>query len=193
MAAAAKSTTLPTFAATPVDFNSASGLHHTVTGVLLGTPDGHTGEILSRLVADAELACQLSLRRDTIVAGRDPKFAKGLLGYLGVIIYGPKHRLDDVGDFMTQCGCFLQDPVGCDRNVPYINPQCMFSMHGTPPTTFELSQPFENPVEDFTKTYSDILTGFETIDPLYETPTPVYLRTDLQSYVKVFWIGVFPA
>jgi hypothetical protein len=155
-----------------------------LTGVLLGKPDRPTGEILSRLVADTELACQLTLRRDAIATACDPKLAKELLGYLSFIIYGPKHRFDDVGDFMTQCGRFLEDPVGADRDVPYMNPQCLFSIHEMPTTTFELSRPLEYSVDDFTQTCSDILTGFETIDPLYETPTPAYLRTELQSYVN---------
>jgi hypothetical protein len=88
-----------------------------------------------------------------------------------------------VGEFMTQAGCFLDDPVGCDRNVPYMNPQCLFSLHERPPTTFELFQ-LPNPhIENFTRATIDVLSGFETTDDFELTANPTALRTGLQVYV----------
>jgi hypothetical protein len=149
--------------------------------MVLGRPDQHTSDILTRLVADTELVSQLTLRKEAIAVARGTKLARGTLGYLSVVIYGPRRRLADVGDFMTRCDRFLEDPVGCDRDVPYINPQCLFSLHERPPTTFEISQPQINQVEDFARAYSDILAGFETTDRLKESPTPDILRTSLQA------------
>ncbi|KAH7068352.1 SNF2 family N-terminal domain-containing protein [Paraphoma chrysanthemicola] len=150
----------------------------------LGKPAGHMSEVLSRLVDDTELEYQLTLRREAIGPVQGKKLARRMLGYLSIIIYGPKYRFEDVGDFMTQCKCFLQDPSGCDRDVPYMNAQCLFSIHETPATTSSLSRTPEHSIEDFTQTFQDIFEGFETTDSLEETPTPASLRTSLQKHQR---------
>lgn len=154
-----------------------------MTGHPLGKTDEHTSEILKRLVADSELESQLTLRKDALIPNNHTKLKRGVVGYLSIIIYGPRSYLASVGDFMTQCGRFLEDPIGCNQNVPYLNPQCLFSMHENPPMTFDLSNPFNLEDEDTTH-HSDILAGFETIDTLFETPAPDLLRTTLKPYVN---------
>lgn len=50
---------------------------------------------------------------------------------LDVILFGPKDLSDDICSFLEQCNeylddqqkLYLQDPIGCKRNVPYCNPQ----------------------------------------------------------------------
>ncbi len=150
-----------------------------MTGHLIGKTDDHTSEILKRILADPELVSQLILRKEALVSDNQTKSKRRLVGYLSIILYGPRAYLASVGDFMTACGRNLEDPVGCDRNVPYLNPQCLFSMHENPPMTFELSQSFHEEVEGTTH-YSDILAGFETTDTLFETRTPDLLRTKLK-------------
>lgn len=107
----------------------------------IGRLDDFAGELLLRLVDDDDLILQFLLPSTPITPAAERKSAKNASKFLGVIIYGPRCRLNDVGDFMTQAGCYLDDPVGCDRNVPYMNPQCIFSLHEQPPMTFELLQP----------------------------------------------------
>jgi SWI/SNF-related matrix-associated actin-dependent regulator of chromatin subfamily A3 len=153
-----------------------------VTEHPIGTPDDHTSGILQRLVADPELVSQLTLRNDALISNNRTKSKGRLVGYLSIIIYGPRNYLKSVGDFMTQCGRYLEDPIGCDHNVPYLNPQCLFSMHGNPPMTFDLMDAIDMGAEDKTD-YSDILAGFETPDILSETPTPDLLQTTLKPYV----------
>lgn len=148
----------------------------------IGTLDDHTSGILQRLVADPELVTQLTLRNDALISDNRTKSKGRLVGYLSIIIYGPRDYLRSLGDFMTQCGRYLEDPIGCDRNVPYLNPQCLFSMHGNPPMTFELTDAFDVGAED-KMDYSDILAGFQTTDILFETPTPDLLQTTLKPYV----------
>lgn len=125
---------------------------------------------------------QLTLRNDALVSDNRTKSKGRLVGYLSIIIYGPRNYLQSVGDFMTQCGRYLEDPIGCDHNVPYLNPQCLFSMHGNPPMTFNLTDAIDMEAEDETD-YSGILAGFETPDILFETPTPDLLQTMLKPYV----------
>jgi hypothetical protein len=84
---------------------------------------------------------------------------------------------------MTQAGCYLDDPVGCDRNVPYMNPQYLCSLHEEPSMTFELSQLQHSLVENSAQASRDILSGFETTEDLDLSDTPTALRTKLQMYV----------
>ncbi|KAJ8114606.1 hypothetical protein OPT61_g3554 [Boeremia exigua] len=174
--------TLPPIVVDPVIFqHNQNELYHAVTGHLIGKADEHTGEILKRVLADSELVSQLTLRKDALVPNNEMKAKRSLVGYLSITIYGPRAYLSSVGDFMTQCGRNLEDPVGCDRNVPYLNPQCLFSLHENPPMTFDLSQSCHEELEDTTH-YSDILAGFETTDTLFETRTPDLLRTSLKPH-----------
>jgi hypothetical protein len=88
-----------------------------------------------------------------------------------------------VGDFVTQCGCFLDDPVGCDRDVPYLNPQCLFGFYGDLPMTSDFIHK-EQTLGDFTPASLDILAQFETTDDIKEAKDPTALYTALRPYVK---------
>lgn len=90
---------------------------------------------------------------------------------------------DHVRCFITKCGYYLQDPVGCGLNVPYLNPQCLGSLHESPILTFDLAEVPHKSVDDVTRTPVDILAGFETTDSFEEAPTPTALRTTLKPYV----------
>ena len=96
-----------------------------------------------------------------------------------VILYGPKARADDVGAFMEACGYYLQEPSGCDRNVPYYNPQCLASLEGDLPMTFDVQGRLSYGVDDFTRETDPLLTNFETTEEFEETPTPEVLCTPL--------------
>ncbi|KAK4163801.1 SNF2 family N-terminal domain-containing protein, partial [Cladorrhinum sp. PSN259] len=41
---------------------------------------------------------------------------------LDIILYGPLDLFDDLGTYLQERNIFLQDPVGCERNVRYCNP-----------------------------------------------------------------------
>jgi hypothetical protein len=42
---------------------------------------------------------------------------------MNTIIYGPKELCDAVGSYLTKCGVYLQDPLNCDGDYIYSNPQ----------------------------------------------------------------------
>ncbi|KAH7308821.1 SNF2 family N-terminal domain-containing protein [Rhexocercosporidium sp. MPI-PUGE-AT-0058] len=48
---------------------------------------------------------------------------------LNVILYGPPALEEGIGHFLSQYRTYLQDPIGCERRVPYRNP------HIIPPET----------------------------------------------------------
>ncbi|KAH6692827.1 SNF2 family N-terminal domain-containing protein [Leptodontidium sp. MPI-SDFR-AT-0119] len=51
---------------------------------------------------------------------------------LNVILYGPPALEEGIGQFLSQYRTYLQDPIGCDRRVPYRNP------HIIPPATEDI-------------------------------------------------------
>jgi len=181
---------LPEATATPscvqetVFFTPAREVRRCTSGDLVGQLDDYAGEILWKIQADDQLILQLTLSASPLAVELDMKPPRGTVGFLGIIIYGPKRRSSDVAYFMTQCGYYLDDPTGCDRNVPYMNPQCLFSFHEELPMTFDLPQVQQQSVDDSTQTPFDILAGFETTDRLPEANTPSALCTTLQVYVR---------
>jgi hypothetical protein len=140
----------PAFAHETVRFTPPRALHRRKDNILVGQSDKRTGEILSRLQSDDELRLQLTLSAAPVAAAPGVNSSKDLAQYLGIIIYGPKSRLCDVGDFVSQCRCYLNDPFGCEHNVPYMNPQCLFTLHGCLQLTFDLPQPQQQSFADFT-------------------------------------------
>jgi hypothetical protein len=167
-----------------IRFEPPRTLHYGIADTPAGRLDDYGGELLQRLVADDELILQFVLSSAAIAPTTGKKLLKDSLQYLGVTIYGPRRRFSDVGDFMTQAGCYLDDPVGCDRNVPYMNPQCLFSLHEQPPMTFDLLQQLQQPeVDNFSRASLDILSGFETTDDFELSANPTALRTELKVYV----------
>ncbi|PSN61328.1 hypothetical protein BS50DRAFT_504751 [Corynespora cassiicola Philippines] len=151
----------------------------------LGRLDDHTREALSTLQADGELHLQLTYSTTPLTPENSTKPPRGTVGFLSTILYGPRGRLYDVGYFTAQCGHYLEDPLGCDRNVPYLNPQCLSSIYEEPPMTFDLINLGQHQVDDFMPKPCDLLAGFETTDELGESHTPNALCTQLKSFVNI--------
>lgn len=57
---------------------------------------------------------------------------------LCVIIYGPESLSGEIGDWLAGYQLYLQDPIHCDRNVPYENPHLLRGDDEEPVMTFSL-------------------------------------------------------
>ena len=167
-----------------IRFESPRTIIRVSTNASVGRLDDYGGELLLRLVADDELVLQLVLFSAPIAPPIERRKHRGALTYIGATIYGPKRRSGDVGEFLNQAGCYLDDPVGCDRNVPYTNPQCLFTLHEPPPMTFDLLQSHEAKINSFPQASLGILSGFETTDKFELSASPAALRTELKEYVR---------
>ena len=166
----------------PIRFEPPRTIHRGVSDELAGSLDEYGSGLLRGLAADDELVLQFLLSSTPITPIPERRQPKDDFQFLGVIIYGPKRRLSDVGDFVNQAGCYLDDPVGCERNVPYVNPQCLFSLHEQPPMTFALSQPQQLHMDNFARASLDVLSGFETAGDFELSANPTALRTELKPY-----------
>ena len=148
-----------------------------------GQLDDYGGLLLQRLVADDELVLQLTLSSNPFAPTTESDLGKSKSKYLWVTLYGPRRRFSDVGDFLTKANCYLDDPIECDRNVPYMNPQCLFSLYERPPMTFDLLQLQQSQNDSFSRAALESVSGFETSDGFELAADPTALRTELKEYV----------
>lgn len=150
-------------------------MYREVDKAYIGKLEDHNSEVLAKLAADGDIDLQLEYMAEESGKPRRKKQAC----VLRVILYGPENISDDVGEFLTRCGHYLQDPFGCNRNVPYLNPQRLSSLEGHLPMTYELQQEHNNEFDSFEGVIDDVLAHFETTEVLAPSDTPSSLRTKL--------------
>lgn len=104
---------------------------------------------------------------------------------LGIIIYGPIDLSKDVGSFFEDYELYLQDPVGCKRNVRYCNPHRLPPLDGAVPKfTCDLGKSLQQLIEmDDIGARPDLLESLNSQEVLPETPQPPSIRTSLATYV----------
>lgn len=107
---------------------------------------------------------------------------------VSVIIYGSVETFDDVGIFFQECGLYLQDPIGCDRNVPYCNPHRLSVPKDQVQLTFDLMQSrSDSSMRQIHK--ADSLDGLTIPRELPGLETPHLLRTKLLPYyLPTLWL-----
>jgi SWI/SNF-related matrix-associated actin-dependent regulator of chromatin subfamily A3 len=97
--------------------------------------------------------------------------------YVSVIIYGPLDLFEDIGKYFEDHALYLQDPRGCDRNVPYRNPHCLWSEDEVVPLTLDLAQ---QPVYlEPARNGLGLLADLESNDYEDESEAPPALKTVL--------------
>ncbi|KAF2458817.1 SNF2 family N-terminal domain-containing protein [Lineolata rhizophorae] len=102
---------------------------------------------------------------------------------LFVIIYGPMEIFDDVGEYCRQHDAYLQDPIGCDRDVPYRNPHRLDGLDENASTTYQLIAQ-KGVKEEVVREQVDILAGLEFDEDLPEAEAPAALWTQLYPHQK---------
>jgi len=95
-----------------------------------GELDDRTAKILTSLASEEGICFQISCRTISRRAAPGKKGsrkpgANELQYVMNTIVYGSQNLRDPVGDYLTKCGVHLQDPIDCDRNVPYSNPHIL--------------------------------------------------------------------
>ncbi|TVY20853.1 putative SWI/SNF-related matrix-associated actin-dependent regulator of chromatin subfamily A member 3-like 1 [Lachnellula arida] len=97
--------------------------------VVLEIECSKTAQVLSELKLaegiSTQLYCQTRpvLRHAPSVKSNSKRRARAEQSWtLSIIIYGDSTLGDPIGDYLAQRQMYLQDPLGCDRSVPYRNP-----------------------------------------------------------------------
>ena len=140
--------------------------------VCVGRFDGRSAEILCVICEDPLVELQLTLTRV-----KRPH-QRGSLPSISAILYGPKWLSEHIGTFCQDSEIYLQDPLGCDRDVLYCNPHRISSDQGVCCTTFEL----ERASIDVVVTNLHIADALDVLSAsrtLGEMETPRWLKTKL--------------
>jgi SWI/SNF-related matrix-associated actin-dependent regulator of chromatin subfamily A3 len=153
----------------------AGGLH-------AGYLDSQSAEVIKVLSEDSTIETQILISPPAIpLSGKRSQGSSRRPCPVSVIIYGPVEMFDDIGVFFQECGLYLQDPIACDRNVPYCNPHRLSVPDDQIQLTFDLMQSrSDSSMRQLHK--SDSLDGLIIPRELPELETPHLLRTQLLPY-----------
>ncbi|KAI9659384.1 MAG: alpha-1,6-mannosyltransferase [Bathelium mastoideum] len=133
---------------------------------------------------DLQIRCTIKFDQSPSRARRKLKTTLTCWARLSIIVYGVLSNFDCVGDYIEDCGLYLQDPDGCNRNVPYRNPHRLSGMDKYPPMTIE--QDLKNAsIQQKAYTVADDVAGLlESQQDLPETATPSSVITPLKSHQR---------
>ncbi|KAI9791133.1 MAG: hypothetical protein M1816_004364 [Peltula sp. TS41687] len=141
--------------------------------------------VVQMLRDDPDLELQLSCYISSAVGqSRRVKRGTSSRNYLSIIIYGASHLFEDIGAFLQTCGMFLQDPVGCNRNVVYRNPHRLSGLDPEAPMTLQYAtEPVAYSLE-IKSNAVEFLAKFESGDTLPETECPMHQMQALTFMLK---------
>lgn len=106
---------------------------------------------------------------------------------LSVILYGPQELEGAIGQFLSQQKMYLQDPLHCDRSVPYRNPHIIPPENGEVLMTDSIDSHSANLEIERLEAGPDLLSQLMSdAVPLPETQPSDIVKTAL------FWF-VFPS
>ncbi|KAH9219297.1 SNF2 family N-terminal domain-containing protein [Leptodontidium sp. 2 PMI_412] len=104
---------------------------------------------------------------------------------LNVILYGPPSLEEGIGQFLSQHQLYLQDPIGCERRVPYRNPHIIQLETEDVMITGSQEHPLGNLEVERLEVGPDLLTELmKDEEPLAETEAPEIVTTSLFSHQK---------
>lgn len=166
-------------------FDSPTLVHGLISGdgtiqrasdeALIGKLDEKATQCLSKL-ANEGVHIQFMLNRAD-ASGKSRTQRTRTIAVGCAILYGPEDFADDIGHFLDRCGYCLQDPYGCELNVPYKNPHCLSTLFEEPLLTSNFLEPENNRESAFS--VSNSLREFQTNENLPEWQQPDAIITEL--------------
>ncbi|KAI1734595.1 hypothetical protein F4680DRAFT_470751 [Xylaria scruposa] len=167
----------PTLVAAYLNENGV--VQRSLDGACVGKLEDRALQCLFKLNNEDHVEIQFMLK--TVACQNYRNRAAMPVAMASAIIYGPEYLSDEAGDFLDRCDYVLQDPFGCEHNVPYKNPHCLSTLFETPRMTFELHSP-NSAHDNFTLLNS--LQALEMTEDLPEWPQPAALKTELHRHQK---------
>ena len=173
----------------PVDFRSPSHLsstvgHDTIT-FDISSPNlaRILGEMESITEIETQLYChwkvKLSVEGSARLNGRQ-NGRSTRLWFLNVIILGPESLGEKVGEYLSKYKMYLQDPLRCERHVPYRNPHIVTSDSDEIVMSDAFDLALENLEIESITSGPDLLAQLMEDDfPLAETEAPDIVTTAL--------------
>ncbi|KAG4433796.1 hypothetical protein IFR05_010710 [Cadophora sp. M221] len=146
---------------------------------------------LKELLAAKEISTQSYCSARTPASARQ-QHSRGKRGgrleqswILNVILYGPQVLEEAIGQFLSQQKIYLQDPLHCDRSVPYRNPHIIPPENGEVLMTDTLDSHPANLEIERLEAGPDLLSQLMSdAVPLPETQPSDIVKTDLFCHQK---------
>jgi SWI/SNF-related matrix-associated actin-dependent regulator of chromatin subfamily A3 len=128
---------------------------------------------------DCHSKLEFSLEGNTQQNGRRSG-KPSLSWFLNIIIFGREGLEEKVGEYLSKRKMYLQDPIGCQRGVPYRNPHIIQPDSGETVMTTSFDSPLEDREIEQLEAGPDLLAQLmEDEISLPETDAPVIVKTDL--------------
>jgi SWI/SNF-related matrix-associated actin-dependent regulator of chromatin subfamily A3 len=100
--------------------------------------------------------------------------------FLNIIVYGREGLEEKVGEYLSKRKMYLQDPLGCERCVPYRNPHIIQPDSGETVMTGSFDSALGNIEIERLEAGPDLLAQLMEDDiPLPETEAPDVVKTTL--------------
>ncbi|KAL9085447.1 MAG: hypothetical protein Q9165_007597 [Trypethelium subeluteriae] len=148
----------------------------------IGLIEPATAKAIRVLSEDSDIALQVrcTIKREFLTPRRRKSLKTNSVwnAHLSVIIYGTLKSFNSVGNYLEECGFYLQDPEECDQNVPYRNPHRLSGMQKNPPMTIE-QQLDHASIQQKAYSLADFIETFESQQELPEAATPLPIITPL--------------
>jgi SWI/SNF-related matrix-associated actin-dependent regulator of chromatin subfamily A3 len=147
----------------------------------------HYGKLPARISQIMETLSSSSSVQFEIVNQLDSSFAERSDADAGcqanIIVYGALEEALDIGDWLSQCDIYLQQPLGASQDVPYRNPQSLDFDDDKIVLTSELV-PVPAGQDQEQEFVADIWSGLEDFQKLDEADQPPLIRTILHRHQK---------
>ncbi|RYP12624.1 hypothetical protein DL767_011159 [Monosporascus sp. MG133] len=157
-------------------------------GSLVGKIDEKAQQCLFKLADEEGVHIQFMLN-NADASGKYQGQKRRVIAVASAVIYGPEDLGDDIGDFLDKSGYCLQDPFGCELDVPYKNPHCLSTLFEEPPMTSGLLEPEYNRMTIFS--VSDSLRTLQTSEILPEWEQPNAIKTELcRHQLQALWFFI---
>jgi SWI/SNF-related matrix-associated actin-dependent regulator of chromatin subfamily A3 len=169
-----------------LSFQKPNSLRRIDQDCLFGELDSHIAEIISSIDSKDGIRLQIYCRTINRRAAQGKKGSrktreKECQYVMNTIIYGPENLHNNVGDYLAACRIYLQDPIDCDRNVQYSNPQFLCRAGGRV-MTYEFASLNAAPRVEKIISQDDIFSQLSCDDYLSLTEAPDPINTTLYRY-----------
>jgi hypothetical protein len=183
----------------PVELNSPDTFTGTEDPNLRGEVNPESRYLTAALLRESEfelqVTCTISVEPPKVlsngkrlrVSGATPKCT------IDIILYGPPELADAIYNFIQECNdsleelqedqrLYLQDPIGCNRDVPYQNPQKLPPLDSASVVlTSQLTQRLHNPVDlEDIEPRPELLELLDSQEDLPEASQPSAIATPLE-------------
>ncbi|KAI9640654.1 hypothetical protein NHQ30_010958 [Ciborinia camelliae] len=117
----------------PVKFHSPGHLSSMLDldSIIFDIPYSLSANILVELENETTIETQLychskdQLRHEGNLRQRGRHRISSRSWFLNIIIFGPNRMMEEIGEYLSNKTMYLQDPIGCERCVPYRNPHAV--------------------------------------------------------------------